>query len=128
MKTTETETTEIYDEAVELRELLNKIPDFKVRMSAQFLACIRVGNRELEFRRGDRRSLGEDISSLRGSDRRRIFELVRTLYEKGKYEFSGTPERYALRGFVMSVILGQEYAEADVIALFNGLREGIIVE
>lgn len=122
------ETSEIYEEAAELRELLNKIPDWKNRMSAQFLACIRIGNRELKFGRGDRGSLGEalggDISSPTVADRKRVFELMGVLYERGRYEFSSTPERYALRAFIMSVILGQEYANADAITLINGLREG----
>ncbi len=126
MKTAET--SEIYEEAVELRELLNKIPDWKVRMSAQFIVCVRVGNRELKFKRGDRRSLSEDVSSLSVGDRARIFELAGTLYERGKHEFSSTPERYALRAFIMSVILGQEYANADVVVLINGLREGVSTE
>ncbi len=117
------EPSEIYEEAVELRELLNKIPGWKIRMSAQFLACIITGNRKLVPQQGDERFLREDISCLSTVDRVRVFKLVRSLHEKGKYEFSSTPERYALRAFIMSVILGQEYTYADVGTLIDGLRE-----
>ncbi len=123
MKTAET--SEIYDKAVELRELLNKIPDWKNRMSAQFLACVRIGNRELKSRNGDRRALADAISVLPTETKTGILSLTYILRDRGKYEFSGTPERYALRAFIMSVILGQEYADADAVALINGLREGV---
>lgn len=123
MKTAET--SEIYEKAVELRELLNKIPDWKNRMSAQFLACVRIGNRELKSRGGDRRALADAISVLPTETKTGILSLTYTLRDRGKYEFSSTPERHALRAFIMSVILGQEYANADAIALINGLREGV---
>lgn len=130
MKTVET--SEIYEEAVELRELLNKIPDWKIRMSAQFMVCIHIGNRRMS---GDTNVIREQESlrlaigsSLSNEERLRGVELMYSLHNVGKYEFPSTPERYAIRAFIMSVILGQEYANADAITLVNGLKEGVSTE
>lgn len=121
----EQETSKIYEEAVELRELLNKIPDWKERMSAQFLACIIIGNRRLgNAFSGDRRSFRDTIQILKSTDIHRIFDLIYELHEVHQFKFKSTTDRYAVRAFIMSVILGQEYANADAVALVNGLREG----
>ncbi len=125
-------TSEIYEEAVELRELLNKIPDWKERMSAQFMVCIHIGNRRMS---GDVNNIREQESlrlaigsSLSNEQRLRVVALMYSLHNVGRYEFPSTPERYAVRAFIMSVILGQEYANADAVTLINGLREGVSTE
>ncbi len=130
MKTTEV--ARIYEEAVELRELVNKIPDWRQQMSAQFMVCIHVGNRRMS---GDINIMREQESLrsaiypfLSNEERLRFVKLMYFLHNTRKYEFPSTPERYAVRAFIMSVILGQEYTNADANTLINGLREWISIE
>lgn len=113
----------IYETAVELRELLNKLEDWKHREAAKFFVSIEICNR---FNTFDYKGLYSEMHSGGGlniKDMYRVMNLSRQLKMKLVDDYPNPPERYASRVFVVSVVLGQEYASEDVDNILTRLGE-----